>query len=156
VLLVGLLGAATCRVTPDPETQDAGTTGAGGCPSAAQPLFTLHVRAHQGNVPPDTVLRVTWSAQTEAPFELDDPATWPSVDDGANFECAVERDASLPAELEELVCDLWTAGPTQVEASAAGYLTVEQTFTPAERTGCDEPVHSDVELELVRDPDAGT
>lgn len=156
MLMVGLLAAATCKNATDPPAGDAGTAGAGGCPSDAQALFTLHVRAAQGHVPPDTELRITWSAQAEPPFELDDPETWPSVDDGANFECAVARDASLPVDLEELTCELWTNGATQVVASAAGYLTVDQTFTPAEREGCEGWVHSDVEIELVTDADAGT
>jgi hypothetical protein len=155
VLLVGLLAAATCKNTSNPPEHDAGTAGTGGCPSDPEALFTLHVRARDGQVPPDTELRITWSAQAEEPFELDDPETWPSVDDGANFECAVAPDASLPVELEELTCELWTNGATQVVASAAGYVTVDQTFTPAEREGCEGWVHSDVELELVRDLDAG-
>jgi hypothetical protein len=118
-------------------------------------LFTLHVTAANGNVPPDTTLRVRWSAGEEPLFVLSDPSTWGSVHEGANVECVVDRDASVPADLEELVCDLWTVGATDIEVSAAGYITAEETLTPAQREECDGPVPSDVDIKLEPDQDAG-
>jgi hypothetical protein len=107
-------------------------------------------------VPPDTSLLVTWSTGEEPEFRLDDPSTWKTLEQNTNFVCDVERDAAPPTDLDELVCELWTSGATKVEANASGYLKAEQTFTPAEREGCDGPVPSDITVELQRDLDAGT
>jgi hypothetical protein len=103
---------------------------------------------------------VTWSFGEEPEFKLDDPATWRTLEQNSNVVCHVDRDAAPPTDLDELVCELWTSGATNVKVGATGYLKNGEdgqgdTFQPAEREGCDGPVHSDVKVELLRDPDAG-
>jgi hypothetical protein len=154
-LAVGLFGAAACKVSTSSTPNDAGAAGAGGCPVGSRPQFTLYVKAKNGPVPPDTTIVVRWSAAEEDPFVLCDPSTWKSADEGANVECDVARDAAPPVDLEELVCELWTSGATEVKVNATGYLPFDQTFTPQQIEQCKDPVPSDVQAELVRDPDAG-
>lgn len=145
-----------CKVTTNPPPDGGGAHGAGGCPTGPVALYTVHVTAEDGPVPTDTKLRVRWSAAEEPEFDLADPETWKSVEDGSNVDCNLPPDATPPVTLEELVCELWTSGATDVEVLADGYLTVEETLTPAEMDECEVPVPSDVELELSRDHDAGT
>ena len=121
----------------------------------SKPQFTLHVRAKDGPVPPDTTVVVRWSAAEEAPFVLNDPSTWKSADEGANVDCAVDHDAGPPTDLAELVCELWTSGPTEVKVSATGYLPLDKTYTPEQIDQCEDPIPSDVQAELVRDTDSG-
>ena len=155
VLPLGVLVAVACDQTSSSGPDGGATGGAGGCPTGVFPWFTLHVTAHDGALPPDTTVVVTWSVRVEPPFKLDDPSTWKTLEQGTNVVCSVDRDAAPPTDLQELVCELWTNGATQVEVSATDYLTAEKTFTPAQRDGCTGPVPSDVAIEIVRDPDAG-
>lgn len=131
--------------------------GAGGCPMGLpEALFTLKVRAKDGPLPPDTSVRVKWTAGEEPVFVLSDKDTWKTLDDGSNMQCDVDHDAPVPADLEELRCELWTSSATEIEVTAIGYVSVEQTAQPMEVEGCDEPVPSVVEIELLVDLDAGT
>ena len=148
--------AVACKVTSESPPDGGGAHGAGGCPTGPVPLYTLHLTAADGQVPPDLTLSVDWSAGNEPTFDLADPSTWKSVDDGSNVDCNVPAEATPPVSLDELRCELWTSGPTDVAVEAAGYLTVEKTLTPPEVDECDVPVPSVTEVELVRDPDAGT
>jgi hypothetical protein len=70
----------------------AGGSGGNGCPMGL-PNLTLTVRADEGPVPPDTRIRVRWSAADEPEFALDAPGTWKTLDDGVNVVCAVDRTA---------------------------------------------------------------
>lgn len=116
-------------------------------------LFTVVVRtADDALLPEDTTVSVRWSAGEEPTFVLDDPNTWKTLDDGVNLVCGVESDR---AALSELRCELWTSGATEIEVTATGYVDLLETLTPAEKPGCDEPVPSEQELELIPDADAG-
>lgn len=142
---------------PPPVTVTSGAGGSGGCPDNAlpEPLFTITVRTEDGApLPPDTALRVRWSAGEEPVFALDDASTWLTLEDNVNVECDVDRDQPPPTDLHELACELWTAGATEVEVSATGYVPRTQTLAPRQVDGCEEPVPSDVELILEPDPDA--
>lgn len=153
-LTTGLVASAGCEFTnTTPGT--GGSGGAAGCPYAPEALFTVHVTAADGAMPPDTVLRVRSSAGEEPAYDLADPESWTSADDGFVVECNVDRDATPPLELDELVCELWTSGVTELELAADGYVTLEETLSPAEREGCEGFVPSEAELELLRDVDAG-
>ncbi|MBW2526672.1 MAG: hypothetical protein JRI23_20990 [Deltaproteobacteria bacterium] len=154
IVLGWTMASFACNEGSDPPP-DGGTSGVGGCPTGPVALFEVTVRAADGQVPADTSLLVRWSAGEEPVVNLLDPGSWPSVAEGANVECDIPEDATPPLELDELTCELWTSGATYVEVSAAGYVTLEETLTPLQIDDCDVPVPSDVELELVRDPDAG-
>ncbi len=139
-----------------PPTSDTTGTGGGGCPMGPpRALFTLKVHAADGPLPPDTTVHVKWTAGDEPPFVLSDKDTWKTVEDGSNVECDVDHDAPVPTDLHELRCELWTNSATEIEVTAMGYVPVEQTALPMERDGCDEPVPSEVEVELAVDTDAG-
>ncbi len=143
---------ASCRLGSGPGegTSDAGV---GGCPSGPVALFSLRVTAADGQaLPCDTTLKVSWSAEDYPPFVLCDPS---SVGDGDNVVCEVDWDAALPLELDELRCELWTGGTTDIELSAPGYVTDERTLMPAEREGCEGYVPSTAHVELQPDVDAG-
>ena len=155
-LVTGGLVAFSCKVTTDPPPDGGGAHGAGGCPTGPVALYTLLMTATDGSLPSDMTLAVRWSAGEEPLFDLADPSTWQSVEDGSNVDCNVPAGATPPVDIEELRCELWTSGPTDVEVTAAGYLTVEETLTPPEVDECDVPVPSVTEVELSPDPDAGT
>jgi hypothetical protein len=110
----------------------------------------------RGPVPGDTTVRVKWSAGEEPEFILDEPDSWKTLEQGSNLVCDIERDAGPPSDLDELRCELWTSGATEIEITAAGYLTHDETLMPKEIDGCDDPVPSELEVELVPDLDAGT
>ncbi len=134
-----------------------GGSGDGGCPPVGppEPLFTLHIAAADGPLPTDMSLSVQWSAGEEPVFALDDPESWKTLEDG-HVVCDIDRDAAAPSDLEQLSCELWTSGATLVEISAAGYLPYEETLTPQKLDGCEDPVPSEVDVELKVDHDAGT
>jgi hypothetical protein len=157
VLLVAPSLAATCREETGPPTAASTGTGEGGCPTQSAPaaLFTLKVSAMRGPLPEDTTLQVRWSAGDEPQFVLSDPETWKTLEDGSNVVCDLAHDAGPPVDLLELSCELWTSGATEIEVTATGYVTHNETLTPKEIDGCDEPVPSDVEVNLVVDVDAG-
>lgn len=150
----GATAAAACEQTAETTPDGGGAQGVGGCPSAPVPLFAVRITAADGRVPPDTTLLVRWSAAEEPTVDLREPDSWPSVEEGANVDCDIPDGATPPLELDTLRCELWTSGPTYVEIAAEGYRTVEQTLTPPDGD-CDPPATSEVELELVRDVDAG-
>src|SRR5688500_16552272 len=148
-----LAGLSACGddAPPDP-SGPGGTGGAGGCGAIdpTHPLITLTIRADEGPVPPDTRLRVSWSAGEEQEFRLDDPETWATLDE-SNVVCDVDRDAGPPDALSALVCELWTNGATRVVVSADGYVTRDETFTPEFDDECDLPVPAQVAVELRED-----
>jgi len=130
--------------------------GSGGC-YAGTPvaLFTVNIRAADGPLPVDTTLTVTWSAGAEPVFALNDKNSWKTLDQGSNVECAVDHSGPVPTDLDQLRCELWTSGVTEIEVVASGYETQQQTLQPKELDDCVEPVPSDIDVELVRDQDAG-
>jgi hypothetical protein len=157
--VAGLLAtAATCDEGGETATAGGGNSGEGGCPTDGPPeaLFTLKVTAMRGPVPGDTTVRVKWSAGEEPEFILDEPDSWKTLEQGSNLVCDIERDAGPPSDLDELRCELWTSGATEIEITAGGYLTHDETLMPKEIDGCDDPVPSELEVELVPDLDAGT
>ncbi len=147
-----------------------GTGGAPGCSDEVAPLFTLHVIVAEGELPEDLKLHVSWSAGDEPAVTLGDASSYGTSED--NVVC-VRRPAEGPTgaggdggdgggeattggedqgeSLDELLCELWTSGPTRVQLDAAGYLSFDETLPPATTEGCDRPVPSDVEIELVID-----
>ena len=149
------IAIVACQETTSDPPDGGGANGAGGCPTGPVALFELRVTAADGQVPPDTTLLVRWSAGDEPLVDLLQPSSWSSIEDGANVECDIPDGASPPLELSELRCELWTSGATYVEVAADGYVTLEETLTPLQIEDCEVPVPSDVELQLVRDPDAG-
>jgi len=121
----------------------------GGCHSGSpEALFTLRIVATDAPVPSDTTIRVTWSAGEEPLFDLADKSTWLQLEQ-SNLVCDVDRNAPVPTDLEELVCQLWTSGATNIEVAASGYQPHDQTVTPQQIDGCDEPVPSEVLVQLV-------
>ncbi|UQA59661.1 hypothetical protein [Polyangium aurulentum] len=155
-----LLGLAFvgCKDHPhNPPPVDGGQGGEGGCPVQLHgPLFTVEVTAEGGLVPADTTITVDWSAGTEPPFVLSDPATWKTADDG-NVVCDVDPAAPLPADLAALVCELWTSGPTAVFVEAKGFVPYKETLTPGKSEACEGPTPTVAEIQLAREvPDAGT
>jgi hypothetical protein len=140
-----------------------GEGGASVCPTEVAPLFTLRVGGPGGALPDDLVLSVSWSAGDEPPVILADASTFGSS--ASNVICA-----RVPAALEgegggdpsgpsgaggqgggssageDLLCELWTSGPTRVVLEASGFLTVDQTLPPATLEDCDRPVPSTVEI----------
>lgn len=145
---------------------DASGTGGGGgagggglvCPEGAAPLFTLRVHGPGGDLPADLELLVSWSAGDEPAVLVDRPATHGTS--ASNVICALvplaatgggDGGAAADAPLEdvELVCELWTSGPTRVRLAADGYVAIDETLVPATTEGCDRPVPSEVTIELV-------
>ena len=149
-----LLGGCEDSTTPDPDG-GAGTGGEGGCPVQPVPLYTLTITAPSVPVPVDTTVHVVWSAGEET-FVLDDPSTWKTLEDGINVVCAVDHDAGPPADLDQLICQLWTTGATEVEVTATGYIDNEQTLRPKESELCDAIVPTDVTVVLQPMPDGGS
>ncbi|MBI4705949.1 MAG: hypothetical protein HY744_33065 [Deltaproteobacteria bacterium] len=156
MLALWLAGEGGCDAGAGNGPPPSGQAGAGGCPTGPQAQFVLHVTAEDGPVPADTSLRVKWSVGEEPEFLLSDPTTWKTLEDGSNLVCQVDADAGLPpGGLDELVCELWTSGATEVEVSATGYGTDKRTLMPEQIEGCDGPIPADVPIELVRALDGG-
>lgn len=162
-LLFGLWGVAIVAAgfaacedsSPSGGGGEGGGGGAGGCPSEVTALFTVTLTAAEGPVPPDTQVLVTWSAGEEPLFDLDDPTTHKTLEDGSNLVCDVDASGAPPTDLEALECHLWTSGATRVEVTAMGYLPIDQTLVPEFIDGCDVPIPTEVELTLEVDLDAG-
>jgi hypothetical protein len=154
--LASALGLFACEETgpQGPGSTASGSGGAGGCAVGPQPMFTLTLTAADGPLPPDTSILVTWSAGAEPKFVLGDKSTWKTLEE-ANLVCEIDPSKPPPTDLEELVCKLWTSGPTRVEVEAADYIDHDETFTPAQNEQCEGPVPSAVSVELVREVDAG-
>jgi hypothetical protein len=162
-LLAGAAAIAPLALTapgcddPSPDNPDAGSGagGEGGCPGDPEPQFRLTIRsATEVPVPADMRLAVEWTGGTEI-FELDDPSTWKSLEEG-NLVCAVDEDAGPPDDLASLLCQLWTEGTINVVVSATGYQSLEQTLQPAEEIeDCDYRPSNDVDVALEPMPDAG-
>lgn len=164
--LVALAPSAACGGGgggSDP-TGVGGGGGAGGgglvCPEGAAPLFTLRVHAPGGALPADLELLVSWSAGDEPAVIVDRPATHGTS--SSNVICALLPVAATGGEggadgdaLEgvDLVCELWTSGPTRVRLAAEGYVPIDETLAPATTEGCDRPVPSEVTIDLVPDDD---
>lgn len=53
------------------------------------------------------------------------------------------------APSDELVCELWTSGPTRVRLDATGFVPFDETLPPATSDSCERPVPSEVDVELV-------
>lgn len=142
---------------PKPPGVDGGAGGEGACPVLLQgPLFTIEVTAEGGPVPADTTITVDWSAGTEPAFVLEDPTTWKTADDGANFVCDVDPGAPAPENLTTLVCELWTSGPTAVFVEAKGFIPYKETLTPGKSETCEGPMPTVAKIQLTRVvPDAG-
>lgn len=158
VLFVALsaFGAEACQDGPPVGGGSAGggQGGAGGCPSGPHASFRLTITAVDGAVPPDTALDVAWSVGKQT-FELDEQATWKSLVDG-NVVCDVDPNAPPPTGLKQLVCELWTTGPTDVTVRAKGYSDRQQTLAPKLSERCGGALTSDAALVLARPvPDAG-
>jgi hypothetical protein len=151
-----LVSFFSCEEGTSSTTTTSGAGGAGGCPlSQPEALFTVIVSARGEALPNDTTLSVRWSAGAEPTFILGDRDTWHTLDDGSNVVCDIDHDAGVPSDLEELRCELWTSGATEIEVGASGFVTYLETVTPEEREGCDHPIPSEVTVELVPDLDAG-
>jgi hypothetical protein len=150
-------GACGKDPPPDPSGSQSGTAGGGGgCPVGPQPMFTIAIAAQDGYLPNDTSLLVTWSAGSEPLFELDNPATWGTPEQGGNVVCDLDAAADPPDDLAELRCHLWTSGPTEIEIRAVGYDTHKETLVPMQSEQCEGPVPTEAEIKLVREMDAGT
>ena len=147
-----------CEENGNTATNTSTGTGEGGCPPQGPPapLFTLKVTAMRGPLPEDTTLRVRWSAGDEPEFVLGQPDTWMTLEQGSNVVCQVPHDAGPPTDMTELVCELWTSGATEIDLTAQGYLPHNQTLTPKTIDECEDPVPSEVEVDLTLDLDAGT
>ncbi|WP_052376725.1 hypothetical protein [Chondromyces apiculatus] len=127
-----------------------GAGGAGGCPVELQALLNITIRAEEGNVPPDTTVRVTWSVGEEPVFRLDDTSTWKALDE-SNLVCVVGEAQQPPVDVHELRCQIWTSGPTRVEVSAEGFAAYDQTLTPPMSEACEGPVPLQEDITLSRD-----
>ena len=156
-LAFGALLPAAC----DEETSAvASSSGAGGgdagCYSGPPaPLFVITISAHAGPLPADTTLAVKWSAGEEPSFSLDDPSSWLSLEDGSNVVCGVDKDAGLPLALDQLRCELWTSGATDLVITAGALPPYQQTLVPLQVPGCDEPVPQEIDVVVGVEPDAG-
>lgn len=147
-----------------------GQGGASGCPTELAPLFTLRVQMHEGTLPVDLELLVSWSAGDEPTVLLGDDATYgtpkdnvvcarrsagPTVGSGGGGGGGVTATSVTTggdggaAPSDELVCELWTSGPTRVRIDATGYVPFDDTLAPATADACERPVPSEVEVELV-------
>lgn len=147
-----------------------GAGGAGGappCSSEVAPLFTLRVGGPEGELPLDLTLAVSWSVGDEPIVILADPATF--GDSSSNVICArvahIEGEgggssAAMVAtsgsggegggsELEDLLCEVWTSGPTAIVLEAAGHVPVKETLVPETIDECERPVPSEVTITLV-------
>lgn len=119
------------------------------CPTGPVALLILSIHAPSGPVPADTALTVSWSAGTEPTFQLDDPTTWGSLDNGANVICDVNPNLPPPTDLMTLVCHLWTSGATFVTVTAKGYEEWASTLKPVVDPECKGPVPTQVDVALV-------
>lgn len=145
-----------------------GAGGAAGCPDEVAPLFTLRVHASEGELPESLELAVSWSAGEEPPVVLGQAGTHGTS--ASNVICAVvpaedvagtsddggERGGGGPGggrPGDDLLCELWTSGPTRVVITADGFVPVDETLAPATLDGCDRPVPSAVVIELVPEDD---
>jgi hypothetical protein len=148
--------AACEETTPGGTGGQGGGGGQGGCPNDIEAQFTVHLSVPGGTIPPDTRVKVTWSAGEEPIFVLEDPETYLTLEDGSNLVCDVDEATSAPTDLPELICHLWTSGPTRIEVTADGYIPLDETLVPPELLeGCDKPIPTDADLELELDLDAG-
>jgi hypothetical protein len=159
-------GALTCAAVSlalallpgcDPETGSSGDGGAGGigagglgcCLREPLPTFVLDVLEREGGpVPPDTVVKVHWSAGEEPPIHLDDPATWPTLDT-SSIQCDLDPNEPPPADLMVLSCALWTGSPIEVTVSAQGYETELHTYSAEPSSDCN-PEPTPIEIELAK------
>jgi len=160
LFLAGLALAAVASsacIPSDPTGTGGGGMDAGpdDCPTGPEAMLNLTIKAASGPVPFDTVLQVSWSAGQEPPFDLDDPATWGTLDDGANVVCDVDPSASPPLMLDALVCHLWTSGVTQVDVTAVGYDPYDGTLKPDKSPTCGVPVPTAVAITLSPTADGG-
>lgn len=133
----------------------AGGGGAGGgCSTSPEPSFKLAVRASKGYVPSDTTILVKWSAGTEPELRLDDPSTWKTLAE-ANLACSLDP-KNPPKELDELDCEIWTSGATEIAISAKAYVGYDMTLTPTPATDqCMHPGPVPVKVVLVHEGDGG-
>lgn len=154
-----LLGCDETAAATSGGTQGS-SSGGGACPVGLSPQFTLHLQAEGGELPGDMSLFVTWSAGDEPLFRLNDPATWGNAMQGSNVLCevqTVDMDASPPpVSAKELVCALWTAGPTKIQVEAAGFETLEETLVPMQSEDCDMPLPTHAHLTIRLEKDGGT
>lgn len=152
-----------------------GAGGAPGCPEEEGPLFTLHLLTEEPRLPDDLELQVSWSAGDEPVVILGEPETYGTVEDNvicvrklagddttsgaggggmgggaglAGTTVTTGGEGGAPPS-DELLCELWTSGPTLVRLAAVGYQPFEDTLAPATTEGCDRPVPSEVEIQLV-------
>lgn len=146
---------------------DGGGGGAAACPDGLSPLFTLRVRGPGDALPLDLALDVTWSAGDEPTVSIDDPSSFgtsesnvicalvaPTSDGEGGGEAATTGgEGGASADRGELLCELWTSGPTRVRVEAEGFVPIDETLAPETLDGCDRPVHSEVPLELVVEED---
>lgn len=152
---------------------EGGAGGARGCPEdETAPLFTLHVLTKEPSLPEDLELSVSWSGGDEPVVLIADPSTYGTIEDnvvcirkklddgggggaGGYGESGAEAsstggDGGAPPS-DELLCELWTSGPTRVRIDATDFVPIDETLAPATTDGCDRPVASEVEIELVVD-----
>ncbi len=119
-------------------------------------MFDLTITAAEGDVPPSTQIDVSWSAGHEPTFNLDQPATWMTIEQ-ANVICDVDATKPPPEHLAALVCHLWTTGATNVVVAAKGYTTFDKTYTSTFSDHCKTLVPTAISVELASAPqdDAG-
>lgn len=136
-----------------PTTTSTGSGGTGGCLVDPAPAFVLTIRAAAGGpVPPDTTLRVTWSAGEEPEFHLDDPTTWATLET-SNLVCDVDPTAPPPVDLPALTCALWTASPCEIRVTAKGFEPHEHTYSAMPSGECNpEPTAVEIEMEHLPTP----
>lgn len=132
---------------------DGGAGGAGGCSMAPLPSFQLVVRAATGALPKDTAVSVLWSAGLEPAFKLDDPTTWKTLAE-ANIACNLDP-KKPPKDLQELDCEIWTSGATEINVSASGFVPYDMTLTPMTSDLCMHPPPIPVKVMLEHQGDAG-
>jgi len=132
-----------------------GLGGEGGCPTEPRPMLILTITASDGPVPPDTRVKVTWSAGEEPELVLSDPSTYKTLDDEVNIVCDLDPLAPPPVDLEKLVCRLWTSGLTKVVVTVEGYGPHDETFSPKQSELCDGPVPTAIAIALEPEGDAG-
>jgi hypothetical protein len=159
-----------------------GAGGAPGCPDEVAPLFTLRVAAAEGSLPEDLQLQVSWSAGDEPPVQIADEASYGTSADnvvcvrnpaantgttvatvgtasgaggaGGAADPSTTAGTGGGAPADELLCELWTSGPTRVRLEAMGYVPFDETLPPATTDGCDRPVPSEVAVEVVAEEPA--
>jgi hypothetical protein len=118
-------------------------------------MFSLTIAAEDGPLPPDTSLEVTWSAGPEPVFSLDDPSTWGTPEQGANVVCDIGPTGGPPPTLEQLKCDLWTSGPTEIVVKGDDYAAYKDTLVPMQSEICEGPIPTEIEIKLTREVDGG-